>query len=164
MVSSLQWFLKSADWFAAAEESAVNLPTAVLNREAKESGRSADAIRSKIADAIEVMRGAVSEGLESTATSPSGLTGGRARRLADTGPGLLGARFTDMLARAIATLEVNARMGLIMAAVLFEHFLARIRKMNWIKNAFFRLNAVISVIFLVVTFAEVGGGGFGFYK
>lgn len=109
-------FRSIADWFAAAEESAVNLPTAVLNREAKESGRSAEAIRSRIADAIEVMRGAVSEGLESTATSPSGLTGGRARRLADTGPGLLGARFTDMLARAIATLEVNARMGLIMAA------------------------------------------------
>lgn len=109
-------FRSIADWFAAAEESAVNLPTAVLNREEKESGRSAEAIRSKIADAIEVMRGAVSEGLESTATSPSGLTGGRARRLADTGPGLLGARFTDMLARAIATLEVNARMGLIMAA------------------------------------------------
>jgi len=109
-------FRSIADWFAACEEAGVDLPTGVLQREAKESGRSPEVIRSRIADAIEVMRGAVAEGLESTATSPSGLTGGRANRLAAEGPGLLGATFTDMLARAIATLEVNARMGLIMAA------------------------------------------------
>ena len=108
-------FRSIADWFAGCEEAGVDLPTGVLQREAKETGRSSDAIRARIADAIDVMRDAVAEGLESTALSPSGLTGGRARRLAETGPGLLGATFTDMLARAIATLEVNARMGLIMA-------------------------------------------------
>jgi 4-hydroxybenzoate polyprenyltransferase len=55
-------------------------------------------------------------------------------------------------------------MLLVMAAVLFEHFLARIRKLNWVQNAFFRLNAIISIIFVVMTFAEIGGGGFGLYK
>lgn len=108
-------FRSISDWFAACEESGVDLPSGILQKEAKESGASPDAIRTRIAEAIEVMRGAVSEGLATTDTSPSGLTGGRARLLAETGPGLLGATFTDMLSRAIATLEVNARMGLIMA-------------------------------------------------
>ncbi len=108
-------FRSIGDWFAVCETTGVDLPTAVMQTEARESGRDPEAIRAKIADALAVMRQAVSEGLETTEPSPSGLTGGRARRLADTGPGLLGPTFTDMLSRAIATLEVNARMGLIMA-------------------------------------------------
>src|SRR5918998_988563 len=46
----------------------------------------------------------------------TGRTGGRARRLMENGPRLLGARLTETLARAISTLEVNAAMGLIVAA------------------------------------------------
>ncbi|MFQ5530798.1 MAG: L-serine ammonia-lyase, iron-sulfur-dependent, subunit alpha, partial [Gemmatimonadota bacterium] len=99
----------------ACETTGVDLPTAVLQMESRESGRDREAIRTRVAEAIDVMRGAISEGLETIDPSPSGLTGGRARLLSDAGPGLLGATFTDMLARAIATLEVNARMGLIMA-------------------------------------------------
>lgn len=108
-------FRSIEEWFAACEEAGVDLPTGVIRREAKESGREPDAIQAKIADAIEVMRGAITEGLETTEPSPSGLTGGRARRLEADGSRLLGSTFTMMLARAIATLEVNARMGLIMA-------------------------------------------------
>src|SRR5690606_41003188 len=44
------------------------------------------------------------------------LTGGRAKRLFENGPRLLGDRVTTILARAISTLEVNAAMGLIVAA------------------------------------------------
>jgi L-serine dehydratase len=62
------------------------------------------------------MREAVDEGLRGEVRSPSGLTGGRARRLWEHGPRLLGERVTATLARAIATLEVNAAMGLIVAA------------------------------------------------
>jgi 4-hydroxybenzoate polyprenyltransferase len=43
----------------------------------------------------------------------------------------------------------------ILVSLLMEHWLARKRSLNWINNAFFRLNALISVIFLVVTVAEV---------
>ncbi|MFP4623921.1 MAG: L-serine ammonia-lyase, iron-sulfur-dependent, subunit alpha, partial [Gemmatimonadota bacterium] len=63
-----------------------------------------------------VMREAIDEGLRGDVRSPSGLTGGRAKRLRDDGPRLLGPRVTSTLARAIATLEVNAAMGLIVAA------------------------------------------------
>ncbi len=74
-----------------------------------------EAARKRIADALAVMRHAVEEGLEETGTSPSGLTGGRSGRLVAEGPRLLCEDFTAMLSRAIATLETNARMGLIMA-------------------------------------------------
>ena len=46
-------------------------------------------------------------------------------------------------------------LAIIVGSVVLEHLLARWRKQNWIQNAFFRLNAVISVVFLVVTVAEV---------
>jgi 4-hydroxybenzoate polyprenyltransferase len=44
---------------------------------------------------------------------------------------------------------------LIIACLVMEHWLARKRSLKWINTAFFRLNALISVIFLVVTLAEV---------
>jgi 4-hydroxybenzoate polyprenyltransferase len=39
--------------------------------------------------------------------------------------------------------------------LLLEHWIARRRSLNWINVAFFRLNAVVSTVFLVVTLAEV---------
>lgn len=43
----------------------------------------------------------------------------------------------------------------ILISLLFEHWLARRRSLHWINVAFFRLNALISVVFLIVTVAEV---------
>jgi 4-hydroxybenzoate polyprenyltransferase len=51
----------------------------------------------------------------------------------------------------------------IVLCILLEHWIARRRSLNWVQNAFFRLNAVVSVVFLVVTVAEVVfKGGFRF--
>src|SRR5205814_861681 len=44
---------------------------------------------------------------------------------------------------------------IILASLLLEHWLARRRSLNWINTAFFRLNALISSVFLAVTLAEV---------
>jgi 4-hydroxybenzoate polyprenyltransferase len=44
---------------------------------------------------------------------------------------------------------------IILACLMLEHWLARRRSLQWINLAFFRLNALISVVFLVVTTAEV---------
>jgi 4-hydroxybenzoate polyprenyltransferase len=44
---------------------------------------------------------------------------------------------------------------LIVGCLMLEHWIARRRSLNWINLAFFRLNAVVSTIFLVVTLAEV---------
>lgn len=99
-----------------AADSASELPAVVLRSESDESGVAPDAIRARIAGTLGVMRTAIDEGLQGDVRSPSGMTGGRARRLWENGPRLLGPRVTEVLARAIATLEVNAAMGLIVAA------------------------------------------------
>ena len=44
---------------------------------------------------------------------------------------------------------------IILGCLLMEHWLARRRSLNWINVAFFRLNALISIIFLVIVIAEV---------
>jgi len=44
---------------------------------------------------------------------------------------------------------------LILASLVLEHWLARRRSLKWINTAFFRLNALISIVFLVVVVAEV---------
>jgi 4-hydroxybenzoate polyprenyltransferase len=57
----------------------------------------------------------------------------------------------------LARFWVAYLMGLviILACLVMEHWLARKRSLDWVNLAFFRLNAVISVVFLVVTVAEV---------
>ena len=51
---------------------------------------------------------------------------------------------------------------LIVGCLVLEHWIARRRSLNWINVAFFRLNAVVSAVFLLVTVAEVVfQGGFG---
>ena len=57
----------------------------------------------------------------------------------------------------LARFRVAFLVGLIIILVclLMEHWLARRRSLKWLNLAFFRLNAVISVVFLVVTLAEV---------
>ncbi|MGA2786785.1 MAG: UbiA-like polyprenyltransferase [Verrucomicrobiota bacterium] len=44
---------------------------------------------------------------------------------------------------------------LIVGCLVLEHWIARRRSLNWINLAFFRLNAVVSAVFLIVTVAEV---------
>jgi len=43
----------------------------------------------------------------------------------------------------------------ILGCLVLEHWLARRRSLKWINVAFFRLNALVSVVFLAVTLAEV---------
>jgi len=67
--------------------------------------------------ALYVMQGAIEQGLTGTFKSASGLVGGDAAKLA-TAPAAVvaGAPFRDVLARALAVQEVNAAMGVIVAA------------------------------------------------
>jgi 4-hydroxybenzoate polyprenyltransferase len=43
----------------------------------------------------------------------------------------------------------------IVGCLVLEHWIARRRSLNWINLAFFRLNALVSTVFLVVVAAEV---------
>jgi len=44
---------------------------------------------------------------------------------------------------------------MMVVCLLLEHWIARHRGLNWIQVAFFRLNALVSAVFLIVTLAEV---------
>jgi 4-hydroxybenzoate polyprenyltransferase len=44
---------------------------------------------------------------------------------------------------------------IIVGCLGLEHWIARHRSLNWINAAFFRLNALVSAVFLIVTVAEV---------
>ena len=44
---------------------------------------------------------------------------------------------------------------IIIGCLVMEHWIARRRSLNWINVAFFRLNAVVSAVFLVIVTAEV---------
>jgi len=44
---------------------------------------------------------------------------------------------------------------LIVGCLVLEHWIARRRSLNWVNLAFFRLNAVVSLIFLLITLTEV---------
>ncbi len=100
-----------------AESRGIPLSQAALRLEALDAGRPVEEIRAALRRALEVMRGAVARGLRGDLRSASGLVGGDAAKLV-TGPSgpLAGTPFRDVLARALAVQEVNAAMGVIVAA------------------------------------------------
>ena len=53
---------------------------------------------------------------------------------------------------------------IILGSLLLEHWLARRRSLKWINVAFFRLNALISVVFFVAVMTEVAFPWFGFLR
>lgn len=106
-----------ADAIRDAEARAVTLSRVALDAEAKDQGRPVFEIRDALARALAVMRGATGRGLEGDLRSASGLVGGDAAKLRAGPPGpLAGTIFRDVLARALAVQEVNAAMGVIVAA------------------------------------------------
>lgn len=53
---------------------------------------------------------------------------------------------------------------IILVCLVLEHWLARKRSLKWIHVAFFRLNALVSFVFLIVTVAEVVFPGFALIR
>lgn len=100
-----------------AESQGTTLAQVALASESADSGRPVSEIRASLRRALEVMRGAVARGLAGDLRSSSGLVGGDAAKLVHGPPGpLAGTPFRDVLARALAVQEVNAAMGVIVAA------------------------------------------------
>ena len=87
-------------------------------RNRDDQGRPVEDIRAALGRALDVMRGAVDAGTRpAICYSASGLVGGDAAKLRTGPPGpLAGTPFRDILARALAVQEVNAAMGVIVAA------------------------------------------------
>jgi L-serine dehydratase len=100
-----------------AEEQKISLARLALETESRDQGRPVNEIRAVLQRALDVMRGAVGQGMTGDLYSASGLVGGDAAKLR-TGPAgpLADTPFRDILARALAVQEVNAAMGVIVAA------------------------------------------------
>jgi L-serine dehydratase len=101
----------------AAQEQGKTIALVALEMESRDQGRTVEDIRGALGRALAVMRGAVEQGLTGDLRSASGLVGGDAAKLR-TGPAgpLAGTLFRDVLMRALAVQEVNAAMGVIVAA------------------------------------------------
>ena len=110
-------FHSLADAIRDAEASGKSLAQVALEAESRDQGRPIEEIREALGRALSVMRGAVTRGLVGDLHSASGLVGGDAAKLREgpAGP-LAGTPFRDVLARALAVQEVNAAMGVIVAA------------------------------------------------
>ncbi len=104
------------DAAAAAEEQGLSLGQLALQTEAADGLRTEDQIRAGLLRALGVMRSAVERGLVGDLHSVSGLVGGDAHRVANGRGPLAGTVFSDALAAALAVQEVNAAMGVIVAA------------------------------------------------
>ena len=105
------------DAIRAAESRGTTLAAVALEIEARDQGRPVAEIREALGRALQVMRGAVERGLVGDLRSNSGLVGGDAAKLrtAAAGP-LADTVFREVLMRALAVQEVNAAMGVIVAA------------------------------------------------
>ena len=100
-----------------AEAQGTTLAAVALAAECADGGRPVADVRASLKRALDVMRGAVAQGLTGDLRSASGLVGGDAAKLVNGPPGpLAGTPFRDVLARALAVQEVNAAMGVIVAA------------------------------------------------
>lgn len=106
-----------AEAIAAAETQGKSLAQCALEIEARDQGRTVEDIRAALQRALDVMRHAIEQGLTGDLRSTSGLVGGDAAklRLGPAGP-LSGTVFREVLMRALAVQEVNAAMGVIVAA------------------------------------------------
>ncbi|MBX9929181.1 MAG: L-serine ammonia-lyase, iron-sulfur-dependent, subunit alpha [Gemmatimonadaceae bacterium] len=102
---------------AVAEREGKPLHQIALEAEALDQGRPIAEIRDALRRALVVMRGAIERGLVGDLYSNSGLVGGDAAKLQrSTAGAVAGSPFRDVLTRALAVQEVNAAMGVIVAA------------------------------------------------
>jgi L-serine dehydratase len=99
-----------------AEREGLSLGELALRTEAAEGIRSREEVERALGRALEVMRGAVDRGLVGDVRSVSGLVGGDAAKMREARGPLGGTLFSEVIAGALAVQEVNAAMGVIVAA------------------------------------------------
>ncbi|MDX2192566.1 MAG: L-serine ammonia-lyase, iron-sulfur-dependent, subunit alpha [Gemmatimonadales bacterium] len=101
---------------ADAEAAGISLGELALRVEAEDGLRTREQVEAALHRALEVMRGAVARGLPGDLRSVSGLVGGDAAKMRTPRGPLAGTVFTEVIAAALAVQEVNAAMGVIVAA------------------------------------------------
>jgi L-serine dehydratase len=113
-------FESMAEMVAAARARNVPCWRAVLDEDLSQTGLTEAHVMGELRSRLATMREAVARGLEGTTRSISGLSGGGARRFRDWldagAEPLVGGYGARVVARALATMEINAAMGRIVAS------------------------------------------------
>lgn len=111
-------FHNGAELLSICEEKEIPISEAMFLLEMRASELPGDTILDEMRKNLLVMREAVTRGLTESPKSISGLSGGDAKKMADYAQDepLLGVAACEAVAAAMATLEVNASMGRIVAA------------------------------------------------
>ena len=112
-------FKKAAELLSLCKEYDKPISQIMMDRECEMTEKPLDEIRSRIAVSLQIMKDATKEAINQPSQSMGGLIGGESRKLSDlqsSGKNIAGNLLSKAIAYSMGVLEVNASMGLIVAA------------------------------------------------
>ena len=112
-------FRNAKELLKVCQEQGLSISAVMLQRELTEGEQDPEETDRKMDRVLEIMKSAASTPIHTPVKSMGGLIGGEAKKISDhkdTGKGLCGDLLERAVIYAMATLETNASMGLIVAA------------------------------------------------
>ena len=112
-------FKKAAELLSLCKEYDKPISQIMMDRECEMTEKPLDEIRSRMAVSLQIMKDATKEAINQPYQSMGGLIGGESRKLSDlqsSGKNIAGNLLSKAIAYSMGVLEVNASMGLIVAA------------------------------------------------
>ena len=112
-------FKKAAELLSLCKEYDKPISQIMMDRECEMTEKPLDEIRSRMAVSLHIMKDATNEAINQPSQSMGGLIGGESRKLSDlqsSGKNIAGNLISKAIAYSMGVLEVNASMGLIVAA------------------------------------------------
>ena len=112
-------FKKAAELLSLCKEYDKPISQIMMDRECEMTEKPLDEIRSRMAVSLQIMMDATKEAINQPSQSMGGLIGGESRKLSDlqsSGKNIAGNLISKAIAYSMGVLEVNASMGLIVAA------------------------------------------------
>ena len=112
-------FKKAAELLSLCKEYDKPISQIMMDRECEMAEKPLDEIRSRMAVSLQIMKDATKEAINQPSQSMGGLIGGESRKLYElqsSGKNIAGNLLSKAIAYSMGVLEVNASMGLIVAA------------------------------------------------
>lgn len=112
-------FKKAAELLSLCKEYDKPISQIMMDRECEMTEKPLDEIRSRMAVSLQIMKDATKEAINQPSQSMGGLIGGESRKLSDlqsSGKNIAGNLLSKAIGYSMGVLEVNASMGLIVAA------------------------------------------------
>ncbi len=112
-------FISGSELLKLCEENSLRISEVMRKREASEFGTSYEETDRRMKEAYRIMKEACHKPLDEPVTSMGGLIGGEAEKVRDRrrlGKSICGSMLSKAITYSLAVLEVNASMGLIVAA------------------------------------------------